>query len=102
MDISSISKLADISQYGNLNTSTTENNSTAFHDIFNAAVNMLKETNGYNNTAQQAETAYSQGLLDNPTDLMVAQQKANLSLQYTVAVRNSVMDAYKEIMNLQF
>ncbi len=102
MDISSISKLANVSQYGNLATKASESNNTSFDDIFKAAVNMVKETNGYNNAAQEAETAYSQGLLDNPTDLMVAQQKANLSLQYTIAVRNSVMDAYKEIMNLQF
>ena len=102
MDISSISKLAGVSQYGNVTSTSTENNTTAFKDVYDAAVNMLKETNGNINAAQEAETAYSQGLLDNPTDLMVAQQKANLSLQYTVAVRNSVMNAYKEIMNLQF
>jgi flagellar hook-basal body complex protein FliE len=63
---------------------------------------MVKETNNYTNAAEEAETAYALGLTDNTHDLQVAQQKANLSLQYTVAVRNSVMDAYKEIMNLQF
>ncbi len=42
------------------------------------------------------------GLNDSLSDLLVAQTKANVSLQYTVAVRNAVVDAYKEIMNLQF
>ena len=31
---------------------------------------------------------------------MEALQKANLALSYTVAVRDKVLDAYKEIMNM--
>ena len=31
----------------------------------------------------------------------IAQQKAYLSLQYTVAIKNAVLEAYKEIMNMQ-
>ena len=46
--------------------------------------------------------AYALGLMDNTHDLQIAQQKANLAIQYTVAIRNQVLDAYKEIMNLQF
>ena len=42
------------------------------------------------------------GMSDSLHTLQAAQQKANISLQYTVAVRNAVLDAYKEIMNLQF
>ena len=42
------------------------------------------------------------GLTENTHDLQVAQMKANISLQYTVAVRNAVIEAYKEIMQLQF
>ena len=103
MNVSSIGNLADLSRYATSSTSTaSENKTSAFGDIYNAAVNMINQTNGYANAAEGAETAYSMGLTDNTTDLMVAQQKANLSLQYTVAVRNNVMDAYKEIMNLQF
>ena len=51
---------------------------------------------------EEAELQYAMGLMTNTHDLQVAQQKANLSLQYTVAVRNAVMDAYKEIMQMQF
>jgi flagellar hook-basal body complex protein FliE len=83
-------------------TKTKENNNTSFESMFQAAVNMIKQTNDYTNAAEEAETAYALGLTDSTHDLQIAQQKANLSLQYTVAVRNAVMDAYKEIMNLQF
>jgi len=63
---------------------------------------MVKETNNLTNAAEQAEISYSLGLTDSTHDLQVAQEKANISLQYTVAVRNKVLEAYKEIMNLQF
>jgi len=74
----------------------------SFENLFQSALNMVKETNELSNLAQEEEINFSMGYTDNMHDLLVAQQKANLSLQYTVAIRNSVMDAYREIMNLQF
>lgn len=44
---------------------------------------------------------FALGYSDNTHDLAIAQQKAALSLQYTVAVKNKVLEAYKEIMNMQ-
>jgi len=74
----------------------------SFDSLFTSALNMIEETNALTNMAQEEAINFSMGYTDNIHDLMVAQQKANLSLQYTVAVRNAVVDAYKEIMNLQF
>ena len=37
---------------------------------------------------------------DNVVDLMVAQSKSGILLQYTLQVRNGLLSAYKEIMNL--
>ncbi|MBR6395828.1 MAG: flagellar hook-basal body complex protein FliE [Lachnospiraceae bacterium] len=74
----------------------------SFDSLFTSALNMLEETNALTNMAQEEAINFSMGYTDNIHDLMVAQQKANLSLQYTVADRNAVVDAYKEIMNLQF
>lgn len=103
MDVSALSNLTDLSKYAvNGTSSTTGDNTTAFEDVFNAAVNQVNDTNNYSNAAEEAETSYALGLNDSTTDLLVAQQKANLSLQYTMAIRNNVMDAYKEIMNMQF
>jgi flagellar hook-basal body complex protein FliE len=103
MNISSITNITDLSQLGTGTvTKTTENRNASFESMFQAAVNMIEQTNDYTNAAEEAETAYALGLTDSTHDLQIAQQKANLSLQYTVAVRNAVMDAYKEIMNLQF
>ncbi len=77
-------------------------NTESFEALLNSAMGMIKETEHYTNLAKEAELSYMLGLNDSVTDLLVAQIKANTSLQYTVAVKNAVMDAYKEIMNLQF
>ena len=37
----------------------------------------------------------------NTHELGVYQQKANIALQYTVAIRDKALEAYKEIMNMQ-
>jgi flagellar hook-basal body complex protein FliE len=103
MNIASVSNLTDYSKYGLTTASTSnEDKTTAFDSMFQAAVDMVNQTTNYSDAAKEQETAYSLGISDSTNDLLVAQQKANLSLQYTVAVRNHVLDAYKEIMNLQF
>lgn len=101
--INSVSGLAEFSKYAmNSVTSAEKNRNATFEDMFQAAVNLINDTNNYTNAAEEAEMAYALGLTDNTHDLMIAQQKASLSLQYTVAIRNQVIDAYKEIMSLQF
>lgn len=101
-----ITPLKSLTEVGKLGTNSVgaakENRNSAFESMFQSAMNMVKETNSYTNAAEEAETSYALGLTDSTSDLQVAQQKANLALQYTVAVRNNIMDAYKEIMNLQF
>lgn len=75
---------------------------TGFESLLDSAMTMIKETNQYTNEAGEAELAYAMGITNSTHDLQVAQMKANISLQYTVAVRNAVIEAYKEIMQLQF
>ena len=79
-----------------------ENRNATFESMFQSAVDMIKETNAYSNAAQQEEMAYAMGRTNSTHDLQIAQAKASISLQYTVAVRNAALDAYKEIMQLQF
>lgn len=83
-------------------TVTSVNRNASFEALFQSAKTMLNETNDLTNKAEEEEINYALGISQNTHDLQIAQQKANISLQYTVAVRNSVLDAYKEIMNLQF
>lgn len=76
--------------------------SGTFDNMFQSALKLLEETNQYTHEAEEAQMSYALGLNDNVHDLLIAQNKANLSLQYTVAIRNGVLDAYKEIMQMQF
>ena len=77
-------------------------NGSAFEAIYQSAIGLLEETNRYTHEAEEAQMSYMLGLNDNVHDLLIAQNKANLSLQYTVAIRNGVLDAYKELMQMQF
>ena len=41
------------------------------------------------------------GYATNTHDLNAIQEKADIALNYTIAVRDKMIEAYKEIMNMQ-
>ncbi len=108
VDLASWGSVSAVSPVGNVLKGTAKvretgkSNISSFDSLLESAKGMLKETEEYTNAAEEAELAYMLGMNDSISDLLVAQTKANVSLQYTVAVRNAVLDAYKEIMALQF
>ncbi len=109
IDLASLGSITSLSTMGNALTGARKSkdpekqgNITSFASLLDSAKGMLRETEDYTNAAEEAELSYMLGLNDSLSDLLVAQTKASVSLQYTVAVRNAVMDAYKEIMALQF
>lgn len=73
-----------------------------FENVFQSALSLVEQTNEYSNKAEEEEMNFAMGLSENPVTLMVAQSKANSSMTFLVAVRDAVIDAYKEIMNMQF
>ena len=73
----------------------------AFSSLLSSAMKLVNETNDLSNVANAEQMNFALGYSDNTHDLAIAQQKAALSLQYTVAVKNKVMEAYREIMNIQ-
>lgn len=79
--------------------SSVQSNST-FDSIYNAVSGLLDSTNTYIQEAQQAEIDFALGNMTNTHELGVYQQKANVALQYTVAIRDKALEAYKEIMNM--
>lgn len=74
---------------------------TSFDAIYKSAIGLIESTNTYVENAQQAEIDFALGNLTSTHELGVIQQKANIALQYTVAIRDKVIEAYKEIMNMQ-
>ena len=72
-----------------------------FESVFQTALNMVDETNALSNKAESEEIRFILGEAENTHDLLIAQEKANVALQYTVAVRDKVHEAYREIMQMQ-
>ena len=62
----------------------------------------IDAVNGLQQEASSLKTAYElgDGEIDLPT-VMVATQKASLSFEAVVEVRNKLLNAYQEIMNMQ-
>lgn len=74
---------------------------SSFDNIYNSAIGLLESTNSYIQDAQQAEIDFALGNLTSTHELGVIQQKANIALQYTVAIRDKMLEAYQQIMNIQ-
>ncbi len=74
---------------------------TLFDAFLNTAIDNIKTTNSYLSDAEDEEIKFALGETDNTHDLMISLQKASTALQYTVAIRDRLLDAYKEIMQMQ-
>lgn len=86
----------------NINTAqVTTDNQTAFDSFLSSAIDMYKETDDYQKAVEESEINFALGYSTSTHDLAIAQQKANISLQYTVQVTKKVLEAYKELMNMQ-
>ena len=101
--ISGIDRLSDVSRYASTSkpAAKTTGEST-FEGILSSARKLVGETDALSNAAEEEEIRFAIGETDSWHDLMIAQQKANISLQYTVAVKNTAMEAYKSLLNMQF
>ncbi|MDP4109718.1 MAG: flagellar hook-basal body complex protein FliE [Bacillota bacterium] len=67
-----------------------------FQDMFRNAINGVKSTD----SALNAEIAkVATGQTDDLHSALIASQKASLSVELLVELRNQALDAYKEIMN---
>lgn len=79
----------------------TTDNTAAFDSLLSSAIGMYKEADDLQNAAEQAEVEFALGYATSTHDLAIAQQKANISLQYTVKVTSKFLEAYKELMSMQ-
>lgn len=98
MQVSDINSLTKISSLPKITDNNTKSGVTDFSNILNEAIDKV-------NTLQLESEALTNSFLSGETDnihnVMIASSKANLALQMTIQVRNKVMDAYNEIMNMQ-
>ena len=68
-----------------------------FADIFNSVVNNVRETE---DTVAKAEYLLSTGQLDNPSEVGIAQLKADAATQLLIQLRDKVLNAYSELTRM--
>lgn len=78
-----------------------EEKDDSFGSILASMLSAVNETNDLQNAAESAEIQFALGESDNTHDLLIAESKALVALQYTAAVRDKVIDAYNQIMQMQ-
>ncbi len=72
-----------------------------FDAMLHTAIDNLNTTNIYLSNAENEEIKWALGETENPHDLAISLQKASTALQYTVAIRDKLLDAYKELIQMQ-
>ncbi len=77
---------------------TAESIKIPFSDYLNQALN---NTNNLLQTSERLSNDFAAGLTDNIHEVSIASQKAEVALQFTMQVRNKILDAYTEIMRMQ-
>ena len=70
----------------------------SFSDMLQSA---MDNVNDLQLQSQQSLNDFAVGKTDNIQDVMIASEKADIALQFTMQVRNKVLDAYSEIMRIQ-
>lgn len=71
-------------------------------DSFKAMLgHALKEVNTMQNESSQKTEALAMGKPVELHDVMITGQKASISLQATIEIRNKMVEAYQEIMRMQ-
>ncbi len=62
----------------------------------------IKKVNDFQQDKSKMIASFASGETQNVHELMISLQKAGLAMNMTAAVRNKVMEAYKELSRLQF
>lgn len=102
MDISSLNGIvSDYVKNAAMSNEQLKTQDNSFDGVLQSAMGLLNETSTLQNKAEEAEMQFMLGYSTNTHDLQIAQEKATVALNYTVAVRDKMMEAYKEIMNMQ-
>jgi len=82
----------------NLSKTQSMNETYGFKDILKSVVSHtreLRERDQINNKLLAA------GQVDSLENIMIDMEKADIALQFTLQIRNKILDAYQEIMRMQ-
>jgi flagellar hook-basal body complex protein FliE len=75
-----------------------DNIGMSFADYLKDALN---KTNDLQLDSEKITNDFAVGKTDNIHEVMIASEKADVALQFTMQIRNKILDAYNEIMRIQ-
>lgn len=76
----------------------TKSPEVSFGEYLNSA---LMKVTDLENGAGKLKEDFALGKTDNIPEVLIAGEKANIALQFTMQIRNKILDAYSEIMRMQ-
>ena len=107
MGISPIDRLDNVAQVqeNSLNSQNQRRSNYAVenmaNDIGNAFSNSLNDVNKSQNAAYEAAETFASGGDISVHEVMLASQKANLTMQMALQMRNKLVNAYNELYNVR-
>lgn len=101
LGVTRVNDLEALSLTGSLTEKQDTADGTLFDSFLKTAIDNIKTTNNYLSDWEDEEIKFALGETENTHDLTIAMQKASIALQYTVAIRDKLLEAYKEIMQMQ-
>lgn len=103
MDISTLGSLTTerIKEAASTALTRQEADPGEFSGLLDQAIASLNTTNAYLSDSENEKLRWALGETESTHDLTIAMQKASTALQYTVAVRDKFLEAYRELMQMQ-
>lgn len=96
MKINNIKDFVNFKEYQEEAKNTNKDNS--FSQVFK---NALNDVNKMQIDSRQQKNLLALGEIENLHDLFIISEKAEISLQVVMSMRNKIVEAYKEIMRIQ-
>lgn len=80
---------------------TEESTTTPFASLFDAAMNVVADTNRMQLEADQLQIDLATGRIDDILAVQMASDRAFTALNFTIQITNRVIESYREIMRMQ-
>jgi flagellar hook-basal body complex protein FliE len=96
-------EIGKVSSIGSISKAFSENEETG--NIINSfsqyLMNALNKTNDLKIESDNITEDFAAGRTDNIHEVMIAAEKAGIAMDFTLQIRNKILDAYNEIMRMQ-
>ena len=89
-------------QFQQQSSAITNANSAPVNSFVDTLNSSIREVNNMQAEKSAMITSFASGENQNVHELMITMQKAGLAINLTSAVRNKVLEAYRELSRLQF